>query len=81
VRVKERQTLSSQQGKNQPERVFWEDQILSMRIEGAGMADHLKITFTRLVDNDWNKEFWFVVSFIKDYEGKLSSSALRLYAS
>jgi len=32
------------------------------------MADHLKITYTRLVDNDWNKEFWFVVSFIKDYE-------------
>lgn len=41
-----------------------------MRIEGAGIADHLKITYTHLVDADWGKEFWFVVSMMsRDYEG------------
>lgn len=43
---------------------------MGMRIEGAGIADHLKITYTHLVDADWSKEFWFVVSMMsRDYEG------------
>ena len=41
-----------------------------MRIDGAGVADHLKITFTHLSEPD--VESWFVVSMVKrDYEGKL----------
>ena len=69
VRAAERQALAIQQSKNAPELAFWEDH-LGMRIEGAGIADHLKITYTHLVDADWSKEFWFVVSMMsRDYEG------------
>jgi hypothetical protein len=50
-----------------------------MKIEGAGIADHLKITYTHLVDPDWDKEFWFVVSMMsRDYEGIYTNLGLSL---
>ena len=40
-----------------------------MRIEGAGVADHLKIVFTHVLESDWEKEYVFVVNMSKrDYE-------------
>ncbi|KAI5857124.1 chromosome segregation protein Spc25-domain-containing protein [Tricharina praecox] len=66
IRAAQRQALTQQQAKNVPELVFWEDH-LGMRIDGAGVADHLKITFTHLSEPD--VESWFVVSMVKrDYE-------------
>lgn len=45
-----------------------------MRIDGAGMDDHLKVTFTHLLERDCSKEFWIVISMAnKDYEGKRPS--------
>lgn len=39
-----------------------------MRIEGAGVTDHLKIVFTHIHERDWDKEFVFVISLEKrDY--------------
>ncbi|KAF8544095.1 chromosome segregation protein Spc25-domain-containing protein [Trichophaea hybrida] len=68
IRAAERQALALQQTRNKPELEFWEDH-LGMKIEGAGVADQLKIIYTHLVDPDWNKEFWFVVSMMsRDYE-------------
>ncbi|KAL7272884.1 kinetochore-associated Ndc80 complex subunit spc25 [Rhizina undulata] len=59
LKAQERQTLASQASQNAPELAFWEE-YLGMRIEGVGLADHLKIVFTHLVDSDWTKEFWFI---------------------
>lgn len=68
IRAAERKALSSQASKNTPELAFWED-YLGMRIEGAGVADHLKIVYTHLLDSDWSKEFSFVVNMVtRDYE-------------
>lgn len=41
-----------------------------MRIEGAGVTDHLKIVYTHIVDSDWSKEFSFIINMVtRDYEG------------
>ena len=41
-----------------------------MRIEGAGVTDHLKIIYTHIVDSDWLKEFWFIINMVtRDYQG------------
>ncbi|KAI5784574.1 hypothetical protein EDC01DRAFT_662528 [Geopyxis carbonaria] len=73
VRAAERKALSSQSSRNAPELAFWED-YLGMRIDGAGTADHLKIVYTHILDNDWNREFYFVVSMMhRDYEGTFES--------
>ncbi|KAF8477522.1 chromosome segregation protein Spc25-domain-containing protein [Kalaharituber pfeilii] len=60
-RAKERSSLALLSSQNAPELAFWEDN-LGMRIEGAGVEDHLKIVFTCIADNDWDKEFSFVVT-------------------
>ena len=66
VRAAQRHALSQQQSKNEPELAFWEDH-LGMRLDGAGMEDHLKITYTDL-GND--RDAWVVVSMEhRDYEG------------
>ncbi|KAA8893725.1 chromosome segregation protein Spc25-domain-containing protein [Sphaerosporella brunnea] len=66
IRSAQRQQLAQQQSKNAPELAFWEDH-LGMRIDGAGVAGHLKITYTHLSDPD--QESWFVVSVMnRDYE-------------
>lgn len=63
--------LSSQVTRNLPELAFWEEH-LGMRIEGVGVADHLKIVYTHIIDSDWTKEFFFVVSMVtRDYESTL----------
>jgi len=79
VRAAQRQALTQQQAKNVPELAFWEDH-LGMRIDGAGVADHLKITFTHLSEPD--VESWFVVSMAKrDYEGTLRMRLLAVSVS
>lgn len=41
-----------------------------MRIEGAGVLDHLKIVYTHMVDSDWTKEFYFIINMMtREYEG------------
>lgn len=69
MRAAERKILSSQASRNAPELLFWED-YLGMRIEGAGVTDHLKFVFTHIIDSDWTKEFSFIVNMVtRDYEG------------
>ncbi|RPB14475.1 hypothetical protein P167DRAFT_603934 [Morchella conica CCBAS932] len=68
MRAAERKILSSQASRNAPELLFWED-YLGMRIEGAGVTDHLKFVFTHIIDSDWTKEFSFIVNMVtRDYE-------------
>ncbi|KAI5813362.1 chromosome segregation protein Spc25-domain-containing protein [Pyronema omphalodes] len=68
LRAAEKQQLMDQQARNKPELEFWEDH-LGMKIDGAGIEDHLKITYTHVVDTDWKREFWFVVNMTSaDYE-------------
>lgn len=41
-----------------------------MRIEGAGVPDHLKIIYTHIIDSDWTKQFHFIINMVtRDYEG------------
>lgn len=41
-----------------------------MRIEGAGVPDHLKIIYTHIIDSDWMKQFHFIINMVtRDYEG------------
>lgn len=69
VRAAERNALSSQASRNAPELLFWED-YLGMRIEGAGVPDHLKIIYTHIIDSDWMKQFHFIINMVtRDYEG------------
>ncbi|PWW78748.1 hypothetical protein C7212DRAFT_309213 [Tuber magnatum] len=68
IRAEERKALSFQSSRNAPELAFWEDH-LGMRIEGAGVTDHLKIVYTHIVDSDWSKEFSFIINMVtRDYE-------------
>lgn len=68
IRAAERKALSSQASRNAPELLFWEN-YLGMRIEGAGVTDHLKFVYTHVVDSDWTKEFSFIVNMVtRDYE-------------
>ncbi|KAI5286840.1 kinetochore-associated Ndc80 complex subunit spc25 [Ascosphaera aggregata] len=43
---------------NVPELEFWQD-LLCLRIEGAGREDRLKIVYSHLVEKDWEQEAWF----------------------
>lgn len=62
-----------------PELAFWEDH-LGMRIDGAGVADHLKITFTHLVERDCAREFWVVIGMMsKDYESMRTFFYILVY--
>ncbi|KAL0638518.1 kinetochore-associated Ndc80 complex subunit spc25 [Maublancomyces gigas] len=68
IRAAERSALSSQASRNAPELLFWED-YLGMRIEGAGVPDHLKIIYTHIIDSDWMKQFHFIINMVtRDYE-------------
>ncbi|KZZ97184.1 kinetochore protein spc25 [Ascosphaera apis ARSEF 7405] len=50
--------LEAQARLNVPELEFWQE-LLCLRIEGAGREDRLKIVYTHLVEKDWEKEAWF----------------------
>ena len=40
-----------------------------MRLEGAGVADHLRIVFTHILESDWENEYLFIVNMTtRDYE-------------
>ena len=60
-KVKQRNNLTTLSTQNTPELNFWESS-LGLRIEGAGVPDHLKIVFTHVDERDWEREFSFVVS-------------------
>lgn len=60
--------LDNQARFNAPELDFWQD-YLCMRIEGAGMDDHLKFYFTHVDERDWEKEAWFELGmWSREYE-------------
>lgn len=50
--------LDVQSRLNLPELEFWQE-LLCLRIEGAGKEDRLKIVYSHLVEKDWDKEAWF----------------------
>ncbi|EEQ28507.1 kinetochore-associated Ndc80 complex subunit spc25 [Microsporum canis] len=50
--------LELQSRQNVPELEFWQD-LLCLRIEGAGREDRLKIIYTHLLEKDWDREAWF----------------------
>lgn len=50
--------LDVQSRLNLPELEFWQE-LLCLRIEGAGQEDRLKIVYSHLVEKDWDKEAWF----------------------
>ncbi|OJD35524.1 kinetochore protein spc25 [Diplodia corticola] len=52
--------LDSQARLNQPELAFWQDH-LCLDVEGAGVTDRLKFTFTHISERDWEKEAVFEV--------------------
>ncbi|KAG5520013.1 hypothetical protein PMAC_001089 [Pneumocystis sp. 'macacae'] len=67
LRANMRHMLIKQASKNQPELRFWED-YLAMKIEGV-KDDFLKIVFTHIDENDWMREFYFIIDLSKrDYE-------------
>lgn len=60
--------LDAQSRLNQPELDFWQD-YLCLRIDGAGREDRLKITYSHLVERNWDKEAWFELGTASaDYE-------------
>lgn len=62
------QHLDAQSRFNIPELDFWES-TLCMRLEGAGMNDHLKFTFTHVDDRDWEREAFFELDLSqREYE-------------
>ncbi|KAG5437948.1 hypothetical protein PCANB_000294 [Pneumocystis canis] len=66
-RANTRHMLIKQASRNQPELKFWED-YLAMRIEGV-KDDFLKIIFTHIDENDWTREFYFIINLSqRDYE-------------
>ncbi|KAL8841891.1 MAG: hypothetical protein Q9170_000764 [Blastenia crenularia] len=59
--------LDAQAQSNGPELDFWQSH-LCMRIEGVGIPDRLKFTFTHLDDKNWEREAWFELDMSKsDY--------------
>ncbi|KTW31970.1 uncharacterized protein T551_00652 [Pneumocystis jirovecii RU7] len=67
LRANMRHMLIKQASKNQPELKFWED-YLAMKIEGV-KDDFLKIVFTHIDENDWMREFYFIINLSqRDYE-------------
>lgn len=62
------QYLDAQARYNVPELEFWQD-YLCLRIEGAGMENHLKFVFTHVDERNWEKETWFELGMERrDYE-------------
>lgn len=62
------QHLDTQSRFNVPELDFWETS-LCVSIDGAGMNDRLKFTFTHIDDKDWDREAYFELDMAKrDYE-------------
>lgn len=60
--------LDNQARFNAPELDFWQD-YLCLRIEGAGIDDHLKFYFTHVDERDWEKEVWFELGmWSREYE-------------
>ena len=60
--------LDKQARFNAPELDFWQD-YLCLRIEGAGMDDHLKFYFTHVDERDWEKEAWLELGmWSREYE-------------
>jgi len=60
--------LDNQARFNAPELDFWQD-YLCLRIEGAGIDDHLKFFFTHIEERDWEKEVWFELGmWSREYE-------------
>ncbi len=60
--------LDNQARFNVPELDFWQD-YLCLRIEGAGLADHLKFVYTHVDERDWEMEAWIELGMGKrEYE-------------
>lgn len=61
-------TLASQSLRDIPELDFWV-QNLGLKIEGAGVSDRIKFSFSLVDDRDWDQEAWFELDCEKrDYE-------------
>ncbi|EMR09120.1 hypothetical protein PNEG_02463 [Pneumocystis murina B123] len=74
-RTNMRHMFIKQAAKNQPELRFWEEH-LAMKIKGV-KDDFLKIIFTHIDENDWMKEFYFIINLSKrEYEVTECSPAL-----
>jgi kinetochore protein Spc25 len=52
------QHIDSQSRFNGPELDFWRT-YLCCEIDGAGLTDRIKFTFTHIDDRDWTREAWF----------------------
>ncbi|KAF4308334.1 putative kinetochore protein spc25 protein [Botryosphaeria dothidea] len=52
--------LNSHTRVNNPEIDFWEN-YLCMQVDGAGLENRLKFTFTHIDDHDWDRAAWFEV--------------------
>ncbi|KAI5302287.1 hypothetical protein KEM56_000831 [Ascosphaera pollenicola] len=74
--------LEAQARLNVPELEFWQD-LLCLRIEGAGREDRLKIVYSHLIEKDWEREAWFELGTAsREYEvfhsrPKLPSAAVE----
>lgn len=53
--------LDGQSRLNEPELDFWQD-YLGLSIDGVGQADHIKFTFSLLLENSWETESFLVMS-------------------
>ncbi|EKG16585.1 Kinetochore-Ndc80 complex subunit Spc25 [Macrophomina phaseolina MS6] len=58
--------LDSHTRVNNPELAFWQD-YLCMYIDGAGLNNRLKFTYTHINDRDWDKEAWFELDITSEY--------------
>jgi kinetochore protein Spc25 len=74
--------LEVQSRLNDPELAFWQNN-LSLRIEGAGREDRLKLIYTHILAKDWENEAWFELGIasrnyeIFQTEPKLNRDALE----
>ncbi|QSL66040.1 hypothetical protein MERGE_003177 [Pneumocystis wakefieldiae] len=77
IRTNMRQMFIKQASKNEPELRFWEEH-LAMKIKGV-KDDFLKIIFTHIDENDWLKEFYFIINLSKrEYEVTECSPSLAM---
>lgn len=58
--LKHRRYLDGQSRYNEPELDFWEN-VVCLRIEGAGLSDRLKVIFTNVCEREWEREAWFEI--------------------
>ena len=62
------QHINSQSRFNIPELDFW-NSTLSLTIDGAGLDDRLKFSYTHVDSRDWTREAWFELDTSKrEYE-------------